>query len=176
MPGRTWSGKWIGFLVLSVLVTLIHPYSYKAIFATWTLAGGNEAIPLIDEWQPFNAPKMLLLEIALLGLVFIPFASGFRLGIARTLLLILLLHMFLTHVRFGYILFPVLPLIFAALVAEQFPRLSAAHWRAQPRDAVEQAAARAFKPVVAAIAAALLRGRRAAGLCAADIAPCPDRC
>jgi hypothetical protein len=148
--------KWLVFLALCPLVTLLHPYTYQVILATWSVAGPNEAVPLINEWQPFNARDLLLHEIALLGLVFMSVVSGFRLGIARSLLLVLLLHLFLTHVRFGYILFPVLPLIVVSAIAQQFPRLSAENWRVQPKDVIERATAHAFRPLLVSIGAGLV--------------------
>lgn len=148
--------KWLIFLALCPLVTLIHPYSWQAILATWTVVGPNEAVPLIDEWRPFNAQTDIVLHVVLLGLIFMSVAAGFRLGIAKSLLTVLLLHLFLTHLRYGYFLFPVLAIMAAPEVAWQFPRLSAAQWRTQPRDAVETAASRFFTPLAAAIAGALI--------------------
>ena len=39
------------------MVSLIHPYGVKAILTTFTVAYGNEAVPLISEWRPFNATE-----------------------------------------------------------------------------------------------------------------------
>ena len=47
--------KWLVFLALCPVVSLIHPYLWKAMLATFSVTGGNEAVPLINEWQPFNA-------------------------------------------------------------------------------------------------------------------------
>ena len=144
--------KWVVFLALCPLVTLLHPYSWQAILATWTVVGPNEAVPLIDEWQPFNAQTDIVLHVSLLGLIFLAIASGFRLGIAKSLLVVLLLHLFLTHLRYVYFLFPVLAIVAAPEIARQFPRLSAENWRVQPRDPLERATSRYFKPLVATIA------------------------
>ncbi len=148
--------KWLAFLVLCPAVTLLHPYSLQAILATWTVVGPNEAVPLISEWRPFNAQTDIVLHVLLLGLIFLSIASGFRLGIAKSLFAVLLLHLFLTHIRYAYFFFPVLALLAAPEIARQFPRLSAKQWRVQPRDAVEQAASRFFTPLIAAMAGALI--------------------
>ena len=148
--------KWIGFLVLCPLVTLIHPYTYQAMLATWLVVGPNDAVPLIDEWRPFDAQAQTIYAVCLLGLVFASLASGFRLGIARSLFLMLLSYLFLTHLRYGFFLFPILPLIVAADMAEQFPRYSTAHWRLQPLDRVDGFFSARFKPLLAAVAGAYL--------------------
>jgi hypothetical protein len=148
--------KWILFLALCPLVTLIHPYSWQAVLATLTVVGNNEAMPLITEWRPFNAQADIVPHVALLGLIFLAIVSGFRLGIARSLLVVLLLHLFLTHVRYAYYLFPVLAIVVAPEIARQFPRLSAENWRMQPRDPVERAMSRFFVPLVASISGALI--------------------
>ena len=41
--------KWLAFLVLCPAVTLLHPYSWQAILATWAVVGPNEAVLLIGE-------------------------------------------------------------------------------------------------------------------------------
>lgn len=147
--------KWLVFIVLCPLVCLIHPYGWQAILATWTVAGPNEAVPLIQEWQPFNAQDGVMQEVAMLALAFAALVTGFRLGFARTLLLMLLLHMFLTHVRFVFLLFPLLPVIIAPEIARQFPRLSLDHWCAQHRDAVERRLVASFRPLAAVLVSCL---------------------
>ncbi|WP_374331482.1 hypothetical protein [Aestuariivirga sp.] len=147
--------KWLVFLVLCPVVSMIHPYGWRAIWATWTLAGGNEAVPLISEWQPFNAQVDVVQDFGLLALVLAALLSGLRLGWARALLIVLLLHMFFIHVRFAYLAFPLLPVIVAPEVARQFPRISFATWSTQPRDGVEAGAARAFGAVAGVLLAAL---------------------
>lgn len=148
--------KWIVFLGLCPLVTLIHPYLWNAMLATWTVVGPNEAVPLVQEWQPFNAQELLLHHGVLLGLIYVALVTGFRLGLAKALLIILLLHLFLTHVRYAFFLFPILPILVAPDIARQFPRASAAYWRNQPRDLVERATSAWFRPIAGTLAGALI--------------------
>lgn len=139
--------KWIGFLLLCPLVTLLHPYGWNALLATWLVMGPNEAVPMIGEWQAFTAPDNVSHEVALLVLLFAALATGFRLGMAKALLLVLLLHLFFTHLRFVIYAFTVIPILLAPEMALQFPRLSAARWRAGPPDAFESALCRNARPV-----------------------------
>ncbi len=78
------------------------------------------------------------------------------LGLAKALLIVVLLHLFLTHVRYAFFLFPVLPILLAPELARQFPQTSAEHWRTQPRDGLEKAASARFGLVRAGFLAVLL--------------------
>jgi hypothetical protein len=148
--------RWLCFLALCPLVTLIHPYGYQAILATWTVVGPNEAVPLISEWQPFNAQTNIFHHGVLLFVLFLSLVSGFRLGIAKSLLLVLLLHLFFTHIRYAFFFFPIFALLIAPELARQFPRLSAAYWKEQQRDVLETAVHRFHRPLFATIAAAFV--------------------
>lgn len=147
--------KWLVFIAFCPLVSLIHPYGWQAILSTWTVAGPNEAVPLISEWQPFNAQDSVLQETAMLVLIFGALVTGFRLGLARTLLLLLLLHMYLTHVRFVFLFFTLLPVIIAPEIARQFPRVSLQSWRMQHRDALESGLVAFFRPLATLLLAGL---------------------
>lgn len=148
--------KWLAFLALCPAVTLIHPYSYEAMLATLTFVKSHEFVAPISEWQPFNAQKHVIHVAALLGLTFAAVTSGFRLSMARMALLMLLTYLFMTHVRYAFFLFPVLTLVVAPEVARQFPRLSFAAWRDEPRDPVEQRVSTYFRPVAAVLSAAIV--------------------
>jgi len=147
--------KWLVFIVLCPLVSLIHPYGWQAILSTWTVAGSNETVALIQEWQPFSAQDGVMQEAAMLIFIFVALTNGFRLGLARTLLLLFLLHMFLTHVRFVFLFFTLLPVIVAPEIARQFPRLSLDTWRMQRRDALESRLIASFRPLAVLLVAGL---------------------
>lgn len=147
---------WLGFLALCPLVTLIHPYSYHAMMATLAVFRTNEGTLPIGEWQPFNAQQQAVHAGVLLLLLFAGLTSGFRLGLARALLIVLLTYLFMTHVRYAFFLYPVLVLLVAPVVALQFPKLSAAQWRSQPLDPAEQRMSAAFAPAAAVVSALIV--------------------
>jgi len=130
--------QWCIFGALCPLVSLINPYGLKAILATFTVAGANEAVPLITEWRPFNASATPLNEAALLLMLLGLLISGFRIGLARALFVLLALHLYLTHERFVYVFFLLVPLALAVQVAEQFPVLSIRTWMTEQRDGLER--------------------------------------
>jgi hypothetical protein len=82
--------------------------------------------------------------------------TGFRLGFAKALLIAVLLHLFFNHVRYAFFLFPVLPILLAPELARQFPKTSAEHWRAQPRDGLEKSVSARFGLIRAGFFAVLL--------------------
>lgn len=148
--------KWLVFLALCPLAAMAHPYGWNAILATWWFAGGNEAMPLVAEWQPFDAPAMWPQELALLALLLAGLLSGVRLSPARALLVVLLLHMALTHARFVFFLFALMPVAVVPVLVQQFRFLSADSWRAARRDGLETWVLRAGRPLLACLCACLL--------------------
>lgn len=142
----TW--HWIGFLALCPLAAVVHPYGWQSLLATWTVYGSNEAAAMITEWQPFNARTDTLHEFALIGLVVASLISGFRLNIARACLLAVLLHLFLSHGRVAFYLFPVMAILVAPPLARQFPPLSAQAWLTRGRDVLERRIVSGFAPLI----------------------------
>jgi hypothetical protein len=147
--------KWIIFLGLCPMVTLLHPYGWNAILATWTVMGPNASVPFIDEWKPFDAQTHLYHHGAMLGALFLALVTGFRLGFARTALIVLLLHFYLTHIRFMFFLFPVLVIVVAPEIARQFPRVSVQSWISQQRDPLEKLMNTWFRPLALALGGAV---------------------
>ncbi|WP_335904821.1 MULTISPECIES: hypothetical protein [unclassified Bosea (in: a-proteobacteria)] len=130
--------QWCIFGALCPLVSLINPYGLKAILATFSVVGANEAVPLITEWRPFNASATPLNEVALLLMVLGLLTSGLRIGLAKALFVLFALHLYLAHERFVYVFFLLVPLVLAVQVAEQFPAVSVRTWMMEQRDGLER--------------------------------------
>jgi hypothetical protein len=148
--------KWVGFGLLCPLASLLNPYGYKAILATFTVSHGNEAVPHIGEWQPFDASVDYLQEWALLLTVFAVLVSRLRIGWAKAAFFVFTLHLFFLHARFMYLLLLLVPVVLAADVAEQYPQLSARHWAAAGRDRLEQFLAARSRQVLGGLALLLV--------------------
>jgi hypothetical protein len=142
---------WIIFLALCPLVTLIHPYTYQAAFATLTVAGGNEAIPTLTEWQPFTAGNHKIHAIALLGLLVAQLGTGLRLPLGKAIFTVLLLFLFLSHVRFVYGFFLLVPVMISPDIAARFRPLSATAWRSSARDEIEKFVSAWNRPIAASV-------------------------
>jgi hypothetical protein len=147
-------GQWILFGLLCVAVSLINPYGFQAILATFTVSSGNEAVPFIQEWRAFNAGADYFQEAALLLIVAVLLLSRLRIGWAHALLFLFTLHLFLAYMRFQYLFVLLMPLVLAAEVAAQFPALSARVWAAESRDRLERFLMARFSAVGTVIAAA----------------------
>ncbi|TPM39009.1 hypothetical protein [Mesorhizobium sp. B2-3-4] len=148
--------RWFAFGLLCLLASLIHPYGVKAILATFTVASGNEAVPLIQEWRPFNAYEHPSQEIAMLAALVALLVSRMRIGWAKALFVAFTLHVYLTHLRFMYLPFLLIPPVIAIEVARQYPLASTTNWRAEKRDALELFLARRFYPLCGAVVVLLL--------------------
>ncbi|RWN29258.1 hypothetical protein [Mesorhizobium sp.] len=148
--------KWVAFGLLCPLVSLLNPYGVKAILATFTVAHGNEAVPYIMEWRPFNASEHGFQEMALLTVFFGLLVSRLQIGWAKALFLVFTLHIYLTHIRFIYLFFLLVPIVLAVEVAQQYPALSARKWAEEKRDGLEQFFVRRFRQVWGGIAVLLV--------------------
>jgi hypothetical protein len=144
--------KWAAFGLLCPLVSLIHPYGIKALLATFSVAYGNEAVPLILEWQPFNAQEQLFQEVAMLAALFGVMISRPRIGWSKALFIVFTLHVYLSHLRFMYLFFLLVPLAVAVELAQQYPSLSRALWLTEKRDGLEKFLANRFRPICGAAA------------------------
>lgn len=139
--------KWVAFGILCFLVSLINPYGIKAILATFTVAYGNEAVAYITEWQPFDASKSLVLEGFILLILFGALLFRPQIRWVKLLFLLFNFHLFLTHARFSFMFLILVPLALAMEIGEQFPYISARKWANEPRDRMEQLAAKYFYPI-----------------------------
>jgi hypothetical protein len=144
-------GRWIVFGLLCPLVTLLNPYGIKAILATFTVAYGNEAVPYINEWQPFNASDSYPLEVAMLAALLGLLVSRFQIGWVKAMFLVFTLHLLLTHQRFCYLFVFLVPLILSVDISEQFSWISAQKWAQGRRDRLEQFIADYFHSISAGI-------------------------
>ena len=148
--------RWIVFGLLCPLVTLLNPYGIKAMLATFTVAYGNEAVPTIVEWLPFDASRDRFPEVVMLLCVFGLLVAPLRIGWARALFVLFTLHLYLIHSRFIYMFFLLVPIVIAHEIAERYPSLSARAWVAAPRDWIERFFARYFYPLAGVVAASLI--------------------
>ena len=119
--------RWVLFLALCPIAAMVHPYGFESIWSTVTIVD-SEALPYITEWRAFTLPQDMKVEVVLLVALVLTMVSGFRVNVVSALFLCLLLHMYLTHTRFTYLLFSLTPLLFVRDIAKQFPSLSFDQW------------------------------------------------
>jgi hypothetical protein len=135
---------WGRFLIAATASALLSPNGFALFLLPLRLLGMHFALSSISEWQGVDfqqwSPLELWIALAILG----GFTLGARLPWTRTLILLLLLHLALTHVRNQELLGIVAPLLIAAPLA------------AQLRDAPPPAQARAWGPSALVAAFAVL--------------------
>ncbi|MCA3560845.1 MAG: hypothetical protein IOC82_07425 [Aestuariivirga sp.] len=146
---------WLAFLALCPAVTLLHPYSYRAMMATLWVFRPSEGTLMVLEWMPFNAQEDIIHAALIFGSIFAALASGFRLGWARAFFVTFLCYQYMAHVRYAFFFFPVLALVTAPAIARQFHRLSAEYWRSERREGLERRMHDAFRPIMTGLCGAI---------------------
>lgn len=149
-------GVWVLFGVLTLAVTLIHPYGYKALLATVWLANGNEAVDLIMEWNAFDLKESPVHAAIILAAFFGLLVSGIRFSVGVSLLTVFAFYSMFAHVRFIYLPFLAVPVVLAYGVAQYLPAISTRQWAQDGRDAIEQFLSARFPPITAVLAAAMI--------------------
>ncbi len=145
--------NWIAFGLLCPLASMINPYGLQAILATFTVASGNEAVPFIMEWNPFNARTDHFSETALLTVVAALLLTGTRIRWTYAAFFIFTLHLFLAYSRFQYLWLLLAPIVLSADIAQQFPALSMQKWMTEAHDALERAIVKYARQISVAIVA-----------------------
>ena len=143
--------KWCIFLLLCPFAAMIHPYGYEPIRIGATMMATNKAMAYIVEWMPLNSQEDFMIEYFTLAALAALIGARLKLGWAKTLFIIFMLHMMLTHVRFVYVFFLLVPIIVAPHIAKRFPEASLTNWLGRPRDILERFATKRFIPLAALI-------------------------
>jgi hypothetical protein len=150
LKDRSLMMKWVAFGLLMPIAALINPYGVQPLLVNKTLLSGIDAMKVIVEWMPYNAQESTVFEIALLASLGAIWLSAPRLAISKVLFMLVALHMMLTHIRFVYIYFMLVPLVIAGEIAAQKHGLSMAKYLSQPRDRLEKFLAAKLWPIISA--------------------------
>ena len=130
--------KWIVFLVLCPVAALIHPYTYQPMTIGINMMATNKAMAYISEWMPLNAKDDFLIEYFALAVLALLVGARLKIGWAKTLFIVFMLHMLLTHARFVYVFFLLVPIVVVPELAVRFGQISLGTWRNLPRDVMER--------------------------------------
>ncbi|MEW6768712.1 MAG: hypothetical protein AB1342_11845 [Pseudomonadota bacterium] len=90
--------RWIAFACLALAASCCTPYGWRTLFAARNILDLGEVLTILSEWQPANFSKFGIFEACLLGIFFVAL-RGMKLSWSRIFLLLVLLHLALTHVR-----------------------------------------------------------------------------
>ena len=134
--------RWGLFGLLAVVASLMTPNGVVGFVEPFRLTMMPALQASFNEWMSPNFQSFQPLEIWLLGMIALGFTTGIRLPPHRLLLLLVLFHMALAHVRHAELLGLIGPLAVAASLGPQI----VARIRSAPLSAVGRAVARLAAP------------------------------
>jgi hypothetical protein len=167
---------WAGFGLAALAAACLHPYGPEVLVAAAKVLGLGAAQGVIMEWRPQDFSEFGPFEAFLLAGIGLALAAGFRLSAFRVVLLLLLLHLALAHVRHGTTLGLIGPLVVAPALARRQEGVAAAAPRRTLAAAalavigwlgltgLTLAAGRSFAPAPRFMPEAALAAARQAGL------------
>lgn len=97
---RTIIRRWGGFIAASAAAALINPNGIAGLTHPFSLMA-LDSLPFIGEWQPPDFSRVQPLEMVLIGGLYFLLSRGVRLPPVRLLLLLVVLHLALSHARHG---------------------------------------------------------------------------
>ena len=147
--------RWGGFGLLAAAAALVTPNGGAGLFEPFRMIAMPALQASFGEWLSPNFQAFQPLEIWLLGIIALGFATGIRLPPSRLLLLLALCHMALGHIRHAELLGLVGPLAVAAALGPPI----AAWIRSMPISALSRGIVRFADPAApAAVKLALAIG------------------
>jgi hypothetical protein len=114
--------SWSLFGLFAGLSVLVTPNGLSGLWLPFETLRARFAISLVTEWQSPDFQKLQPLEVWLMLVLLGALISGLRLPITRVIMLLILLHMALQHLRHSELLGFIAPLIVAPALAPQLPR------------------------------------------------------
>jgi hypothetical protein len=111
--------RWAVFSAAALAASCVTPYGWNALLASQKILGLGGALPLIREWAAADFSSLGAFEICILLAFGLALYRGVRLPPLRIAMLLLLLHMALSHGRSVEILVLLAPLILATPLSEQ---------------------------------------------------------
>lgn len=116
---------WALFIAIALLATLVTPNGISAWLLPFHLLDMKYTLSILSEWQSVNFQQLTGLEIWLLSACAGMLLLGVRLPWSRLLMVLLLVHMALQHIRHGELLAFVAPLLVAPSVGDELRRRAA---------------------------------------------------
>jgi hypothetical protein len=151
--GRAYAYRWGVFLCAALLAALVTPYGVAGLIQPIRLIGMPALQTTFTEWRSPDFQTSPVLELWIVGALFVGFATGARVPLFRLVLPLGLVHMTLLHVRHADLLALVGPLAVAAPLGRSLAALTAS---AQASRLARWAARLARPPRPSAAALALL--------------------
>jgi hypothetical protein len=114
------TARWAVFGIAALGASCCTPYGWNTLLAAAKILSLGKLLSLIWEWMPADFSSFSFFEAALLGLIGLAFYRGLVLSVPRTILLLGLIWMALTHVRNIEVFAFLAPLVLAKPIVERF--------------------------------------------------------
>jgi hypothetical protein len=115
--------EWLSFWLAALVAGCVTPYGYHYVLETFHVLDLGDVLRDIREFRPMNPYTDRTQEVILLCLMGMALLFGVKIGLVRVLMILVLLHLALQHVRGLAIFALVLPLMIAHPLHQQFPFL-----------------------------------------------------
>lgn len=146
---------WAKFGIAALLAACITPYGPESILVTLRIFGIGDTLSFIAEWRSPDFKKQPLQELILLIALYAALSRGLKLPVLRLLIVLGLVHLYLSYARNAELLAMLAPLAIAPLVVRQWPALRPDPAAGGGTSLADQAAALVRPAGTAAIVVAL---------------------
>jgi hypothetical protein len=121
--------RWLTFLLLCPIVSLINPYGMTPFLIGLKLLSGIDAMSVIVEWQPFNAPIHPIVEAGFLAVLACLLLARPKLSFSKVAFILFMTHSMFTHIRFIYLFFLLVPIVVARDIGLSTEAVSRSSWQ-----------------------------------------------
>jgi hypothetical protein len=112
--------RWIAFGVCALAASCVTPYGWESILAARKILDLGELLHLIYEWMPADFSRFGPFQACLFVLIAGALYCGVKLSPPRIVLVLILFHMALSHVRNTEIFALLMPLVVLSPLSSQF--------------------------------------------------------
>jgi hypothetical protein len=117
---RSLALRWTAFGVCALAASCVTPYGWESILAARKILDLGELLHLIYEWMPADFSRFGPFQACLFALIAGALYCGVKLSPPRIVLVLILFHMALSHVRNTEIFALLMPLVVLSPLSSQF--------------------------------------------------------
>jgi hypothetical protein len=117
---RSLALRWLAFGICALAASCATPYGWESILASRKILELGELLRLIYEWMPADFSRFSLFEACVFALIAGALYRGVKLSPPRIVLVLILFHMALSHVRNTEIFALLMPLVVLSPLSSQF--------------------------------------------------------
>ncbi|HEY0300402.1 MAG TPA: hypothetical protein VGC36_03675, partial [Rhizomicrobium sp.] len=116
--------EWGAFGIAALAACLLNPHFAQGVIFPLALMG-TASLAHIGEWQPTDFSRLQPFELAVAAALYVILSRGVKISAVRTLILLGLLHLALSHQRHQIVVAVIAPLLLAEPLAHAFGAVEA---------------------------------------------------